>query len=80
MEPQGYAERTIEVAGWPLRLSSYCLGERWYAKADNVSPGACLARAGASTREQAEEEAIRQARVRLERTRRIGHGATNARF
>ena len=70
MKAEDYAERMLEIAGWPLRITSYRIGERWYAKADNVSPGAWFAKGIADSREAAEQEAIEKARVRLERTRR----------
>jgi hypothetical protein len=46
------------------------LGQTWHAKADNVSPGAALARITASTKEEAEAKAIARARELLSRTRR----------
>ncbi len=70
MKPEGYSERTLEVEGWPVRLATYKLGEVYRTKADNVSPGACLARTAASTREEAEKAAIAKAGELLARTRR----------
>ncbi len=45
MKAEEFQERKLEVAGWPVNLTSYRLGSEWHAKADNVSPGAALARA-----------------------------------
>ncbi len=42
----------------------------WHAKADNVSPGATLARATGASREEAEAEAVKRAEELLARTRR----------
>ncbi len=70
MKPEQYMERQVEVAGWPLRLTSYRLGKEFRCKADNVSPGAWLARSSAPTREEAEAKALELARVLLLRTRR----------
>ena len=42
MKPEHYAERTLEIDGWPVHLVIYQLGDKWYCKADNVSPGANL--------------------------------------
>ena len=61
----------LEIAGWPVRITSYRVGERWHAKADNVSPGAAFSRTTGDTRADAEERAIEKARERLERTRRM---------
>lgn len=71
MKPDDFAERTLDVAGWALRVTSYRIGEQWYAKADNVSPGAWFARTTGETRAEAEERAIDKARQRLARTRRM---------
>jgi hypothetical protein len=71
MRAEDYSERRGEVAGWPVNISSYRADGRYYAKADNVSPGACLARSSAATREQAEAEVLESASRKLSRTRRL---------
>jgi hypothetical protein len=70
MKPEQYSERLLEVQGWPLRLISYRLGETFYCKADNVSPGALIARSRGATREEAETRALEKASERLGQTRR----------
>jgi hypothetical protein len=70
MKAEHYSERLLEVAGWPLRLISYRLGETFYCKADNVSPGAQIAGATGASREEAESKALEKAGERLGRTRR----------
>jgi hypothetical protein len=70
MRPQHYAERVVEVDGWLVNLTSYQLEETFHCKADNVSPGAWLARTTGATREEAEQRAIERARTLLARTRR----------
>ena len=60
----------VEVAGWPVNLISYKLGDAYHAKADNVSPGANLARTSAASREEAERLALAHAGELLSRTRR----------
>jgi len=65
-----YAERKVEVDGWPVNLSTYKLGEIYHCKADNVSPGAGLARTTGSTKEEAEQRALDRARHLLARTKR----------
>ena len=70
MHAAEYQERTLEVAGWPVNLASYRLGDEWHAKADNVSPGAALARAAGATREEAETKVLARATHLLSRTRR----------
>jgi len=70
MKAEEFAERRLELAGWPVNVASYRLGTEWHAKADNVSPGAALARATGATRDQAEQRALARAEQLLSRTRR----------
>ena len=70
MKPEDYLERQLEVGGWPVRLTSYRLGKVFHCKADNVSPGAWLARTTGLTREEAEGKTLAIAGERLARTRR----------
>jgi hydroxyacylglutathione hydrolase len=67
---EGYRERSLELHGWPVHLTSYKLGNRFYAKADNVSPGANLSRTAAATRDEAEQLALARAGEMLARTQR----------
>ena len=70
MKAEEFAERRLELAGWPVNVASYRLGSEWRAKADNVSPGAALARAIGATRQEAERKALDRASELLARTRR----------
>jgi hypothetical protein len=70
MKAENYQERTLELAGWPVRIVSYKLGEEYICEADNVSPGARLARFTAATPEQAEQQALSKAQHMLSKTRR----------
>jgi hypothetical protein len=70
MKPQNYNERQIEIEGWPVNITSYMLGDLYYCKVDNVSPGAWLARTTAPTREEAEQKALDKATRLLGRTHR----------
>ena len=69
MKSEEYQERKVEVLGWPVNLTSYRLGEVFHCKADNVSPGAALARTTGATREEAEKKALERAGQLLGRTR-----------
>ncbi len=71
VKPTEYSERTTELAGWKVRFTSYRLGDRYYCKADNVEPGACIARTQGATKEEAEHEAIAKAEKFLSQTRRF---------
>ena len=70
MRPEEYKERTVDVGEWQVRLTSYKLGDQYNCKADNISPGAWLARTSGATREEAEEKALDRARELLSRTRK----------
>jgi hypothetical protein len=70
MKVENHSERRIEVGGWPVQLTSYKIGDTYHCKADNVSPGAALARTTGSTRQEAEEKAIARATELLGRTKR----------
>jgi hypothetical protein len=69
-QAQQFQERTIELNGWPVRLTSYRVGTRWVCQADNVSPGALLARFAADTLAEAEANAISKAGHLLGKTKR----------
>jgi hypothetical protein len=70
MRPEEYSERKVEVDGWEVNLTSYRLGEVFHCKADNVSPGAWLARTTGATRQEAEQKALDRVRLLLSSTRR----------
>ena len=70
MRAEDYQRRRQELAGWPVGIVSYKLGDRFICEIDNVSPGAMIARGSGGTREAAESEALEKARRRLGRTRR----------
>ena len=71
MKPTNFSERILEVAGWKLRLTSYELGGKHFCKADNVEPGACIARSEGTTKEECEQKALEMAQDYLSRTRRF---------
>jgi hypothetical protein len=70
VKAEHFSEQKIEVDGWDVNLTLYKLGDKWHAKADNVSPGASLARVVADTKEDAEARALARAKELLSRTKR----------
>jgi len=52
-----------------VNITSCRLGDVFHCKADNVSPGAALARTTGATREEAEKKALERAEHLLGRTR-----------
>jgi hypothetical protein len=69
MQAEDYQRRREELAGWPVGIVSYRLGDRYVCEIDNVSPGARVARAEGGSREEAERLAKEAAERRLARTR-----------
>jgi hypothetical protein len=70
MRVEEYGERSLQLAGWDVHLTTYKLGDVYHCKADNVSPGAALARTTGATRDKAESKAIERAEQLLANTRR----------
>jgi hypothetical protein len=70
LKAEDFSERQVDVDGWQVNLTTYRLGNKWHTKADNVSPGAALARIVADTREDAEARALARAKELLARTKR----------
>lgn len=66
-----YHRREDELSGWKVSVASYKIGGRYRCVVDNVSPGAWLARGEGATREEAEAQAVAQAKEMLGRTRRF---------
>lgn len=71
MKPTKFSERIMQLSGWPVRITSYRLGEKYFCKADNVEPGACLARSVGASKDEVEQSVISRAQEYLARTRRF---------
>jgi hypothetical protein len=70
MKAEGYTRRRQELGGWPIEIETYQVGDVFYCTINNVDPGARFARAEASTREEAEQQALAKAERYLAQTRR----------
>jgi len=70
MKVENHTERRLEIAGWEVNLRTYQIGDTYHCKADNVSPGANIARSTGKTRDEAEQKAIAKATERLAATKR----------
>jgi hypothetical protein len=70
LRSEHYQHRQADLAGWPVGIASYKIGDRFICQIDNVDPGARVARGEGQTRAAAEQEALAIAQRRLERTRR----------
>jgi hypothetical protein len=71
MKPEDHTRRQDELGGWPVTIESYKLGDVYHCTVANVDPGARIARADGSTREEAETRAITKAQRYLAQTRII---------
>ena len=70
MRTEEFQETQVEINGWPVRITKYRVGEKYVCQADNVSPGAVLARFTAATPQEAESQALSKARHLLSKTQR----------
>ena len=71
MKPEGYAKRQQELAGWPITVETYKLGDIYHCTIANVDPGARFARAEGATLEEAESRALEKAARYLSNTRKF---------
>jgi hypothetical protein len=71
MKPEEYSRRQEDLAGWPVSIETYKLGDVYHCTIANVDPGARFARADGSTREEAEALAIEKAQRYLAQTRKF---------
>ena len=75
LKPEEYSRREQDVAGWPVTVETYKLGDTYHCTIANVDPGARFARADGSTRDEAEQRALEKAARYLAQTRRFPTGA-----
>jgi hypothetical protein len=64
-------QREDKIESWPVRITSYRVGDQYRSTVDNIDPGATVARGSGATREAAEQEAITTARERLAKVKRL---------
>jgi hypothetical protein len=71
MKPEEQSRRQLELAGWPVTVETYKLGDVYHCTIANVDPGARFARADGPTREEAESRAMEKATRYLAQTRKF---------
>jgi hypothetical protein len=71
VKPEDYSRRQQELAGWPISVETYKLGNLYHCAIASVDPGARVARAEGTTREEAERLALEKAERYLGQTRRF---------
>jgi hypothetical protein len=74
VKSEEYSRREQELAGWPVTVETYRLGDVYHCTIANMDPGARIARGDGSTREEAESRAIEKATRYLSSTRRFPVG------
>jgi hypothetical protein len=71
MKPEDYSRRQMDLAGWPISIETYKLGDVYHCSIASVDPGARFARADGPTKDAAEDKAIEKAARYLAQTRRF---------
>jgi hypothetical protein len=74
MKPEGYSRRQQDLAGWPISIEIYKLGDIYHCTISSVDPGARFARGQGATQEEAERQALEKAERYLKQTRRFSTG------
>jgi hypothetical protein len=70
MKAEDYSRREQELAGWPVSIETYKLGDVYHCTIASIDPGARFARADGASREEAERRAVEKATRYLAQTRR----------
>ena len=65
MKTEDFTTETTEISGVRIRVNSYKIGDRFHCHVENTDPGATIARAEASTKEEAVQAALARVRERL---------------
>jgi hypothetical protein len=63
MKPEEQSRQPLELAGWPIIVESYRLGDLYHCTISNADAGARITRADGSTRHEAEQRAIEKAKA-----------------
>jgi hypothetical protein len=71
MKAEEYSRRQQELAGWPISIETYKLGDVYHCTISSVDPGARFARADGASKEEAERRALDKAARYLAQTRRF---------
>jgi len=69
-KPEDYSERTMQLAGWPIRIVTYRLGATYRTTIDNTDPGAWVVKAEGATKQDAESKALKEAEALLEKVKK----------
>jgi dsRNA-specific ribonuclease len=71
MKAEEYSRRQQELAGWPVSIETYKVGDVYHCTISSVDPGARFARADGASKDEAEQRAIEKAARYLAQTRKF---------
>ena len=69
-KPEEFSERNTRLAGWPVTIVTYRLGATYRTTIDNTDPGAWVVKAEGSTKEEAEDKAMKEAEALLAKVKK----------
>ena len=69
-KPEEYSERQQQLAGWPISIVTYRLGEVYYTTIENHDPGAWVVKAQGASKEAAEQQALKDAEALLAKVKK----------
>ena len=75
MKAEEYRERKDQLAGWPVKIVSYRLGNTHYVTVHNEEPGAWIVKTQGNTLAEAEAQARQKAEEYLSKTRKLSSPA-----
>ena len=73
MKSEQFSEEQQELNGVSIRITTYKIGDEFHCHVLNADPGATIARAMASTKDGARQEAMRKASERIKQKRWPGY-------
>ncbi len=68
--PEDYSERKAQLAGWPVNIITYKLGNVYHTTVDNTDPGAWVVKAQGASKQEAESKALKEAEALLEKVKK----------
>ena len=67
---EDYSSRKMQLAGWPVTIITYRLGDVYRTTIDNTDPGAWVVKAQGASRNEAEAKALKEAEALLEKVKK----------
>ena len=67
---EDYSQRKTQLAGWPVTIITYRLGDVYRTTIDNTDPGAWVVKAQGASKVEAEAKALKEAEALLEKVKK----------